>query len=485
MHFLNRHSERLRLDRLLARSDSALAVICGRRRIGKTRLLLEWRAVHGGIYFVGDQSTAPMQREQLSRAIEESFPGFASVVYPSWRSLLSRLAREAAARNWRGPLILDEIPYLVSTSPELPSVLQAWLDTEAQQARLIVAIAGSSQRMMQGIVLDQSAPLYQRAREILDLQPLPPVCLHDAFAVGDAAACVPLYAAWGGIPKYWELAADLGMNVFDQLEHLVLDPLGALHNEPNTLLFEEDPPAIHARPLLEAIGAGAHQVSEIAARIGRPATALSEPLARLQELGLVRREVPFGKTPRGTKVSLYRIDDPFCRLWFRVVAGNRAALVSGTRATRLLWLSRHWPSLVAAAWEDLCRSAVARLPPDHPLGRLGPWMPASRWWAGRGEHPPGQPSAEWDLVADSCNADQALLGEVKWRETPLSAKDLRHEINRLRKRVRPLLGPNYAARSVRYVLCVPQIEDDTELDDTELDDTFLLTADAVFSSFGT
>src|SRR6185295_18894890 len=110
--------------------------------------------------------------------------------------------------GWRGPLIFDEFPYLVLASPELPSVLQRWIDHDAREARLKVAIAGSSQRMMQGFVLSGEAPLFGRASEILEIQPLPPVHLREVFDVPDGLRWVELYTAWGGIPRYWELAQE-------------------------------------------------------------------------------------------------------------------------------------------------------------------------------------------------------------------------------------------------------------------------------------
>ena len=55
MKFLDRQDELSRLDKL-ARS-SGLAVVFGRRRVGKTRLLLEWGARHDGVYFVDRDRT--------------------------------------------------------------------------------------------------------------------------------------------------------------------------------------------------------------------------------------------------------------------------------------------------------------------------------------------------------------------------------------------------------------------------------------------
>lgn len=112
----------------------------------------------------------------------------------------------------------------------------------------------------QGLALDGDAPLYGRARELLDIGPLDPRYLGDAFDRRDPAELVELYVAWGGVPRYWELAREVGGTVADQIDHLVLDPLGPLHREPDRLLLQELPPAVETKPLLDAIGAGAHRV---------------------------------------------------------------------------------------------------------------------------------------------------------------------------------------------------------------------------------
>src|SRR6185312_13216098 len=113
MIFVNRLQEMERLDRLSALEDGGLAVVYGRRRIGKTRLLLHWSSRHHGLYTVADQSSADIQRRYFAEAVAERLPGFADVDYRDWRTLLLRLAREAAAAGWRGPIILDELPYFV------------------------------------------------------------------------------------------------------------------------------------------------------------------------------------------------------------------------------------------------------------------------------------------------------------------------------------------------------------------------------------
>ncbi len=449
MFFVNRLEELARLDRLAVSDEGGLAVVYGRRRVGKTRLLLEWTERHGGLYTVADQSTPDLQRRYFAEAVAQRLANFAEVEYPDWRALFSRLAREAKSSGWKGPLILDELPYLVLASPELPSVLQRWIDHEARDARLTVAVAGSSQRMMQGLVLAGNAPLFGRAREILDLQPLSPRHLPDAFPTGDASTWIDLYTAWGGIPRYWELALGAGHDVADQIETLVLDPLGALHREPDRLLLEEVPSALEVRPLLEAIGAGAHRVSEIAGRLGRPATSMARPLDRLLGLGLVRRETPFGEGEKSGKRAVYKIADSLTRLWFRSVAPYRAQLAAGTPASRRQLLARFWDPLRAEAWEDLCRLLLPRIYEKSSLGALGPWGPAHRWW--QGEAP------EWDVISESIDGERLLVGEVKWSAKPFDRRALAQAIGELAARPAPPLPPRYASLNVVRTLFVPEI----------------------------
>lgn len=452
MKFVDRQDELARLDALAARPEGGLAVVYGRRRIGKTRLLLEWTARHGGLYAVADQSSAEVQRRYFAGAVAERLAGFDDVAYPDWRALLARLAREARASRWRGPVVIDELPYLVLVSPELPSVLQRWLDHEAREAALVVAVAGSSQRMMQGLVLAGDAPLYGRAAVLLDVGPIAPRFLRGVFDTAGAIETVEAYAAWGGVPRYWELAVAEAGTTRARVERLVLDPLGPLHREADRLLIEEVPQALEVRPVLDAIGAGAHRVSEIAGRMGRPATSLSRPLERLAGMGLVRRETPFGEPPRATRRSLYRIDDPFFRLWFRVVAPHRSLLAHASTAGRSLLLDRSWDALCAEAWEDLCRKQLPHVSERSPLGRHGPWLPGSRWWHGD--------APEWDVVSASVDGERLLLGEAKWSARPFDRREVERLARALARRPAPPTGsgapalralfvPELAARSKR------------------------------------
>lgn len=296
-------------------------------------------------------------------------------------------------------LVIDELPELVQRSPGLPSVLQKRID-EGGGPHLI--LAGSSQRMMHSLVLDGSAPLYGRATEILKIEPLPAAWLGDALGLRSAAAIVEQHAAWGGVPRYWELA--VRTNSFQEaLRDLVLDPLGPLHNEPTRILLDDVSDVARPASILALVGQGCHRVSEIAARLGVRATDLARPMALLIELGMLIRELPFGESTRSTKRTLYRIHDPLLRTWYRFVEPNRSRLGAGLLDVVTGEVMGAWPEHVGLHWELLAREAVARM---QIASRR--WNSAGRWW-GR----VGKDLIEIDLIAESTDGRRVLVGEAK------------------------------------------------------------------------
>ncbi|NGX50303.1 MAG: hypothetical protein K1060chlam2_00144 [Chlamydiae bacterium] len=443
MKFIDRIQEMRRLDRLARSKKGGLAVIWGRRRVGKTRLLLEWAKKHKGVYYVADESSAAVQRKYLAIALAEALPSFAEVDYPDWRSLFNRLAKEAKQHGWHGPFIIDELPYLVTSSPELPSILQGFVDREAKDANLIIALCGSSQRMMQGAVLAPSAPLYGRADELFKLQPISISYMGEALKLKKARDVVEAYAVWGGVPRYWELVSRSEGTLHETICDLVLDSMAPLQEEPNRLLLEESPSAIVLRPILDAIGLGAHRLSEIAARVEKPATSLSRVMQQLLDLDLIYREVPYGRSALGSKKALYKIKDPFVRFWFELVASNRSLLAHASRSVCLRHLKKYLPQLFSKAWEELCRSSLPFLAQKWGVS----CMEAGRYWHGK--------ENEWDLVALAGEERELLLGEAKWIAKRPTKEWILREIDLLRaKGIPPIPRPENL--KVHYLLFVPE-----------------------------
>jgi AAA+ ATPase superfamily predicted ATPase len=406
--FLDRQNELRRLEGALRASVPSLAVIYGRRRCGKSTLIQ--RVVRpGDVYVLADQSEPALQILAMAEAIEKAIPGFASATYPSWNAVLTSFADRVQERQ---ALLIDEFPYLVQGAPELPSVIQRLLDRPGPK-RIDWVLCGSSQRMMHGAILDQSAPLYGRAREILKIRPLAAGWITEALNLS-AQEGVRAYSFWGGIPRYWELAASFRSSE-EAVSALVLDRQGVLHEEPHRLLQEEMRSSVQARSLLVAIGSGCHRLSEIAGRVNRPAVSLSRPLSLLMDLGFVRRDIPWGESTRSTKRTLYRIADPFMRFYFKFVAPHQSLLELGQTDAVRERVMRSLSSHLGETWEDLARDSV----PFLTMGGEA-WGAAARWWG----HDLDGTAMEIDVVAESLDGGALLVGESKWTATAREAEGI-------------------------------------------------------------
>ena len=410
LDFLNREKEAMRLRRALEAREACFLVVYGRRRIGKSTLLQKIIDDHD-IYYLADQRNASLQIVSLAEEISRVVPGFADVNYPSWKALFSTL-------NARVPqkltLVLDEFPYLVQMSPELPSILQNLIDGKAAVS---IVLCGSSQRMMQGLVLDAAAPLYGRAEEIIKLQPLEIGWIQKALNLSDIQS-IEAYSVWGGVPRYWELIKKYATQR-EAIKELVLDRNGVLHDEPSRLLIDDLQSMVQVNSLLVLIANGCHKISEIAARIQIPSTSLARPLANLIDLGYIKRELPFGENLKSTKRTLYKINDPFLLFWYRFVQQNKSLLERDLIDEVYAEIDKRIPLHVSEVWENLARESIARLN----IGGIS-WKPGCRWW---GSGKSGKPM-EIDLVAESFDQKSLLFGEAKWEENS-TAKELSDKLD--------------------------------------------------------
>lgn len=401
MEFVDRIDETARLKAALGRENPTLVVLYGRRRLGKSTLVKRVLSDED-IYFLADRSESQHQRELLAKVIAQALPDFDKLTYPDWEALFRAVNYRT---DRRFTLCLDEVPYLVEQSPELPSVLQKLVDEKQLKYNLV--LCGSSQNMMYGLFLDSAAPLYGRADEIMRLAPIRLPYIQDALGL-DAVSAIEEYAVWGGVPRYWELREDRG-SLEDALWHNVFSENGILYDEPVKLLQDDVKDIVKTSTIMSFIGTGVNRLSEIAARCNEPATNLSRPLRKLVDLGLLGKDVPFGTDEKNSKKSLYKIIDPFMAFHYQFVVPNRSFIELNRRLPIEQALNSHFSEYVSMQWERLCRETVTGNMVNGVL-----YGAARRWWgtvAGEEKKPV---QMEFDVMAESLDKKYLLVGECKW-----------------------------------------------------------------------
>ena len=415
MEFVDRITETKRLTRILNSESSCLIIVRGRRRLGKSTLI-KHVLTENDIYYEADKTDAANQRNLLANVSSHIFPGLDAANYPTWEAIFMAINYRVEKKT---TLCLDEFPYLVKISPELPSVIQKLLDGGKLKYNII--LCGSSQTIMYDLLYDESSPLYGRSESDFKLNPIRLPFLQEALQL-NAIETIEEYALWGGVPRYWVLREKSG-DKDEALRENVLSSQGILYEEPQRLFNDDANDIVKISTIMSLIGKGATRLKEIAARCEEPATNLSRPIGKLIDLGYIERDIPFGESTKSTKRSLYRIADPFLSFHFRFVAPMRSFIELERYTPVDAILKEQMSNHIGGWWEKICRDAVTGNMIDSTM-----YGEARRWWGSILID--GKPQdVELDVVAESIDKKTILIGECKWT----TSENARLMTTRLRK----------------------------------------------------
>lgn len=407
-----------------------IALVYGRRRQGKSLLLRALAERTDGLYHqaLAEERALALQSFGRDASAALGMPG----LRPSdWSEALEIVLRLSTKRR---PLcvVIDELPYLLKHSPELPSVLQRAYDDSTigrggQQIRLILCGSVLSTMAAQH---SGHAPLYGRVQRVLPIDPFDPRTARSFWGVDDPSLAFEIDAIFGGTPAYREVmdGPPSSRRAFgDWLARGPLDPNSLLYREPDLLLADElatSDRALYAS-VMAAIGRGATGPGNIAAAIGRELGTVQLVIRTLVAAGLVERDEDALRRRR----PILRIADPLVRFHNVVVRPNVARIEVGRG--REVWdgaradvssriLGPHFEALTRW-WTSQCASETTL---GGSSGIVAPAVVNDA--VGRTQH-------QVDAVALSSDGHRVLLlGEAKVRRCGLG--DLRHL-----ESVRPLI----------------------------------------------
>ncbi|MCX4244343.1 ATP-binding protein [Paraliomyxa miuraensis] len=416
--FVGRAAELRHLQQAYRSQISEFVVVYGRRRVGKTELLLHSLSDHpGGLYFMGKTAAAPLQLRELlqeaARVLDE--PLLAMLHTTSWKEALS-----AIVSRWRGPgkliLILDEFQWMAGASPELPSVLQELWDLHWRDAgNLVLVLCGSFVGFMEREVLGRKSPLFGRRTSQIKLRPFAyheAAGFHPGWSLSERARA---YFVCGGIPAYLR-RFDPSRSVEHNIEDQILDEFSALSREPEFLLREELREIDGYYAVLRALAAGSRTAAEIAAHTGLPERSLHYYIAQLDELGYLARRHPLTGAAVPKRTVRYVLEDPLLRFWFRFVFPNQSFIQQvGPRRAFRERIAPELPAYEGLCFERLCREA---LPVLYRAEGISAGFDIGEYW---------DKKVQIDVVGvrDDGWAD---LGECRWG-TVRSASGLRRELD--------------------------------------------------------
>ena len=400
--FIDREEELEAISRAW-RERPGLLVIYGRRRVGKTRLVLEWCGRSGATccYYHAVPAKHEVNLAGLAQAVETmlGLEGFSRPRYGSLDALLETLSH----RQGDAVVVIDEFTYWSRAEPRVVGELQRFVDHFLPRTRLLIVIVGSLLGVVFREVLGGGAPIYGRARFRIRLRGLEPwhvPSFHPWLGLED---CVRMYALFGGIP-YYHVVVGRGWGPRQALQELFLSPTARLRDEALFMLREEfrEPSTYYS--ILRAVASGASTPSAISDATGIHRQHVSKYLHVMEALGLLAREVPlFSKRGR------YVIGDKLLATWFEVV---EPALSLGWRGNALEEALKRLEARTARVFEEVARKYVEWLAAQGTI---------SYTEMGRFQHK----DVEIDLVAVNRRRRKVHLFEAKWRDlTPREARKI-------------------------------------------------------------
>ncbi len=394
--FIGREKELSALNRLYSSDKFEFAVIYGRRRVGKTALISEFIKDKKAIYFMGVESNEKQNLENMSRSIIEYANGIeADTTFLYFQAAIEYVF--ALAENERLIMVIDEYPYLARSSKSLSSTLQMVIDKNKDNSKLMLILCGSSMSYMEDHVLAYKAPLYGRRTAQMKLKPFDFEETCRYFKNMSAEDKALMYGIVGGTPQYL-LQMNDKMSIEENVKNTFLDPVSFLFEEPSNLLKQKvREPAVYTA-VITAIAEGATRMAEISTKVGEETSVCSGYLKSLINLGIVRKETPYGE--KSSRKSIYNIEDNMFRFWYRFVLHNNSIIARGAADLAYKRIEPHLSEYMGKVFEDICMQYLWKLALQGkcPIE----FQDLGRWW-GR-QAPTGNTRSKVDEDSDSVPA---------------------------------------------------------------------------------
>ena len=401
--FIGREQELADLDREFRLPRGSLALVYGRRRVGKSTLLQHAAQRHGRfVYFqatkIDESLNLAALKAEIARAIgaDPLLDGIGD-----WSGVLHYLARIAEIH--RGlVVIIDEFPYLLDGRDTLTSIIQKFWDSKAaERGNLKIVLCGSLIAHMESLLSERN-PLYGRRTFSLSLEPM---SLREAAEFFPGYTCderIVAYATFGGIPYYLQMC-EPRIPLRENIERLLLSKTGSLFEEPEFLLQSELKEPRRYASIVAAIARGGTKLGQIVNRVPgikdtAQITPYLEPLIRMRIIERVRSL----DADENSRDNRYYVSDPLFRFYYRFILPNVSPISLGFGGqVYQRQIQPHLSEYMGWAFEQVCRDHI-RL---HAQERFG--VPASeigKIWG---------PDFDID-IAGSLLDQSRLFGECKW-----------------------------------------------------------------------
>jgi len=420
--FIGRDRELQTLQELYEKDGFGMSVIYGRRRIGKSTLIVEFVKDKKAIFYtatkVGKEKNLELFSKQVLAALDSAFE---DAVFSSVEAVFDFITKKMPEEKLI--IVIDELPYWAERDEALLSVMQKYIDTKWNHKNLMIILCGSALSFMENKVLSEKSPLFGRRDSQIRL---------ESFSYREAALFVPdysmedkaiCYGITGGVAKYLSLI-DREKSLDDNIKKLFFHPDGYLYDETRNLLTQEFSDITLVNNIIEQIASGENTVNGIAGKVGEKEPTVLYTLEKLIRVGLAEKKRCMTEE-KNKKKTQYVLRDHMFKFWYDFIPKAHSVIEMGQGDLyyeRAVKPKLH--SFMGSVFEEMCRYYTLE---QGIQGRFDSFLTqAGSWWGvEQVENPMGekvQQSADIDVLAISEMDKTAVVGECKFRNEKIDKR---------------------------------------------------------------
>lgn len=363
--FIGRKHELASLNALQKNQKANLVVICGRRRIGKSRLSEEFASGQTFIRISGIAptvgTTAQEQRDEFARQLAQQTNSL-SVTASEWTTAF-RLLCERIPAGKRVTVLLDEISWMGSMDHQFVSQLKdCWDFYFSKLPKLTLILCGSVSAWIEKEIVQSTAFVGRLSLNLalkqLSVNEANEFWLQRGNQNIKAFEKLKMLAITGGVPRYLELI-NPNASADENIKSLCFKPESPLVNEFNIIFTDIfGARSDQYRKIIQALAQGPKEQKEILADINLSKSGqTSEYLSELELAGFVSRDYSWQiKSGKRSNISRYRLQDVFLRFYLKYIEPNKEAIRSGLFYEKPLSSLSGWNTLLGLQFEALIQN---------------------------------------------------------------------------------------------------------------------------------
>lgn len=411
MKFYDRQQELTILRRNIKQSETTacFTVMVGRRRIGKTSLILESVKGEKYLYLFVSRRNEALLCAQFQKEAEESLGLQIFGTTTRFRDLFEQLLKYSENEHYT--LIIDEFQEFEHINPAIFGDIQMLWDIYNNKAKINFIACGSIYSLMMKIFENRKEPLFGRLTSKMTLQPFTVDVMkqilkdhHPRYTPKDLLC---MYILTGGVAKYITLLMDTGaVNAEEMLDMVTRRDSPFLVEGKDLLISEFGKEYGTYFSILQLIAAGKTAQSEIDSIIGKNTGSYLSNLEK--DYSLISRKKPMFSKPE-SRNTRWTISDNYLRFWFRFVFPNQLLIEMGKHELLREYIEKNYEQYSGLLLEKFFREKIAQSERVTDIGS---------YWDKKGEN-------EIDLIALNRTDKTAIIAEVKRNSKKLNMPLLR------------------------------------------------------------